>query len=94
MRGVASGDILDRNFFIILDRLYGTLDDKIKSWRHSQSESGRASGGWLWGWLWPSPAHREEAEHLLIERLIVAYDLSSALSYMHENRCVALGFGA
>jgi hypothetical protein len=87
MRGVASGDILDRNFFIILDRLYGTLDDKIKSWKQAQTEYDRGGSGWLFGWWWgPSPKCKEETEHLMIERLIVAYDLSSALSYMHKNR--------
>jgi hypothetical protein len=78
MRGMASGDVLDENFFLILDRLYGTLADKIKSWKQAQRD---CKGGWF-GWF---PDH-DRMEHILIERLIVAYDLSSALSYMHKNR--------
>jgi hypothetical protein len=81
MRGVATGDVLDKNFFIILDRLYGTLADKIRSWKQAQRECRT-------GWFGLFTDH-DRMEHVLIERLIVAYDLSSALSYMHKNRYVA-----
>jgi hypothetical protein len=85
MRAVASGEILSPNFFIILDRLYGTLANKIKSWKKVEHDNCRGSG-WF-GWLFPN---KDEVEHLLIERLVVAYDLSSALAYMHKNRYVSV----
>ena len=41
MKTAATGGgrkVLDKNFFIIMDRLYGTLADKIKSWKQAQRD--------------------------------------------------------
>lgn len=78
MRAVASGDMLDSSFFIVMDRLYGTLADKLKSW----AEMHKSYQGNIFGF----GAKRSGLNHLLVDRMIVAYDLAAALRYMHENR--------
>lgn len=80
MRGFASGPFLDPRFFIVMDRLYEILDAKIKRWAETESKH---SGGLL-GILGNKPVLNQ----LLIERLIVAYDLAAAFCYMHDNRYV------
>lgn len=80
MRAMAAGPLIDPHFFIILDRLYLTLDKKIKEW----AKLSRSYAGSIFGW----GAKKVEQERLLEERLLVAYDLSSAFRYMHEHRLV------
>jgi hypothetical protein len=80
MRGYSKTRRVDDESFLILDRLYGTLDDKIEIWeqRHAVTKAcccgGRVSE--------KDPAMLE----LLKERLLVAYDLSSAMKYLHDLR--------
>jgi hypothetical protein len=78
MRAMASVDSLDRRFFIMMDRLYGTLRQKVKTWE----ERYNACKGNFFG----MGMKRNEMEQLLVERMVVAYDLSSAFRYMHEHK--------
>lgn len=78
MRGVASGPWLSPSFFIVMDRLYETLDVKLKQW--SQIEYTNRGG------LFGRGANRLELQQLLVERLVVAYDLAAAFWYMHQNK--------
>jgi len=80
MRGTASGPVLDTNFFIIMDRLYGTLTDKIGQWSKVQS---RHKGN-----LFGMGGDKNQKKQLLVERLVVAYDLAAAFWYMHEKKLV------
>jgi hypothetical protein len=95
MRGYASGPMLDKHFFIIMDRLYETLKDKIKDWEEDLYHNGRP--GFLTKLLGigkgaannAAQINREHLEHdILLQRMIVAYDLSAAFCYMHENKYV------
>lgn len=79
MRGISAGDRLTPDAFFVMDRLYETLDKRITSW----SKAKRACSGVL-GFGGDKPAKR----HLLVERLIVAYDLAVAFSYIHDNKLV------
>jgi hypothetical protein len=63
----------------IMDRLYGTLDDKIDVWN---SDLSMLKG--CCGVTKNNPAVRD----LLKDRLLVAYDLSSAFHYLHGFRYV------
>lgn len=82
LRGMAQGDIVDRHFFIVLDRLHGTLDGRIKSWRRIYDHHTT-----FWRHVC-SQKSREILKVLMIERLTVAYDLAAAFFYLHENRLV------
>jgi hypothetical protein len=78
-----------------MDRLYETLSDRIKDWEEALYPNGRP------GFLSKLLAVRKGAasnedkidrEHLeqdiLLQKMIVAYDLSAAFCYMHENKYV------
>lgn len=80
MRALSTADLLDRKFFLVMDRLFDTLAVRVRSWRATYQKS---KGG-----LFGLGAKPEELSSLMTERMIVAYDLSNAFRYMHENRCV------
>jgi len=80
MRGVASGEYLHQDFFIIMDRLFGTLDQRIKAWKKVLTKhSGGCCG---------CGKDNDVFLQILKERMIVAYDLAVAFMYLHENRLV------
>ena len=78
MRGVSDMSCLSMNSFIVMDRLYGTLDEKIASWRSVRKRNG--------GLLGITGTNKQVLHNLLKERLIVAYDLAEAFDYMHSHR--------
>ncbi|GAX19258.1 hypothetical protein FisN_4Lh157 [Fistulifera solaris] len=78
LRGVAKGDMVDPDFFIIIDRLYMTLDVHIKEW----AATFKSKKGSLFG----IGKDKDGLKGLLIDRLTVAYDLAAAFFYLHENR--------
>ena len=93
MRGYSVGSRLDRRSFIVLDRLYETLDQKISIWSkdmqdlHSLFKRAGAFKLFSRGENEAAKNHREEADRdILLQRMIVLYDLASAFSYMHQNR--------
>ena len=63
------------NSFIILDKLYGTLTEKLDKWLHKEKHGGIAK-------LFDFQKKKEKA--FFAERLTVAYDVASALSYLHD----------
>jgi serine/threonine protein kinase len=64
----------------VMDRLYGTLDQRINQWRKKQKE---CTGGFL-----GLGKKKSMLKELLVDRMTVAYDLAAAFFYLHENRCV------
>ena len=80
MRALAEGDLLQKHLFIIMDRLYDTLDVRIKQWkdRYSKSKGNILGFG----------ADKHQLYQLTVERLTVAYDLAAALAYMAAQRLV------
>ena len=79
MRGVSKTDGLHPSGFLILDRLYGTLGDKIKEWREAKKDLKGPVRGFF-------GSDKKGLQEFMQERLIVAYDLAAAFRYMHENR--------
>ena len=69
--------------FILMDRLYDTLEKRIKTWKRDVDElTGiRASLSWR------DPGGAKKVK-IYEERVTVAYGLSSALSYIHRNRII------
>mmetsp|Transcript_16849 Transcript_16849/g.21977 ORF Transcript_16849/g.21977 Transcript_16849/m.21977 type:complete len:477 (-) Transcript_16849:100-1530(-) len=81
MRGMASGSMVDEYFFIILDRLVGTLDKRMNNWHklHKQYNGGICCGLYK---------NTKGLSDLMLEALTIAYDLAAAFFYLHENRLV------
>merc|ERR1719491_714822 len=68
MRGVAAGDYLHQDFFIIMDRLFGTLDQRANAWKKLLAKNS--------GCLCGIGKNHEVFHQVLKERMIVAYDLA------------------
>lgn len=77
MRGWAACNPLDDEYFIILDRLYDTLEQRMEKWKDVKK---KAKGKFGFG------ANKDALDDLMMDRLLVAYDLSCAFRYLHENK--------
>jgi serine/threonine protein kinase len=80
VRGVASCGPFKEGYFIILDRLPEMLPKRLNRWmtvdRQTKGVTGLFTGG------------KNKVGDLLVERLVVAHDIASALGYLHEVRVV------
>lgn len=76
MRAMSDGFISSGDDFIVLDKLYGTLEAKILEWKDADKNS--------FAKLFDFRGKYEKA--FLAERLTVAYDVGSALSYLHDRK--------
>ena len=63
-------------FFIVLDKLGEILSTRLESWKQRLPH------------LLLSCCFAQDVKELWVERLLVAYHLSSALSYLHKNKIV------
>lgn len=80
MRGFSSCNPFSGNYFIILDRLFGTLAERIEDWKITQPSSSESLMGRL---------KRRAVDYdgeTWIEQMNAAYGLSSALKHMHSHR--------
>ena len=77
IKKIASGSSLSSGFFIVMDRLYETLKERMGDWKDAASES-RGMLGFR--------SDKGEMKRIMLERLIVAHDLALAFWYFHENR--------
>ena len=78
MRGVVGGDIFMANrCFLILDRLYDTLSDRLGKWATRSKQISKT-------FSFMGKKKKEKTKDLLIERITVSYDLAFALTYMHS----------
>mmetsp|Transcript_30681 Transcript_30681/g.44613 ORF Transcript_30681/g.44613 Transcript_30681/m.44613 type:complete len:345 (-) Transcript_30681:2268-3302(-) len=80
MRGVGAKDSLRIGFYIVLDRLYGTLSDKLIEWKNEQTRH--------MGCLGCIGTNKLGLKDLLIEQLTCAYDLSAAYLYLHKQKII------
>jgi len=78
MRGVSTGNQYDVGFFVVLDRLYDTLTHKILRWK---KENGKSKGI---GKLMDMKGKKKRK--VWVDRLVVVYDLSTALEYLHSQK--------
>jgi serine/threonine protein kinase len=83
------------SYFLIIDRLVETLEDRIWSWRKEWKRQHRRKPANVLTWVKKRINERQgksngprKADPLLVEKLRVSYDLSSALEYLHERRIV------
>jgi hypothetical protein len=69
--------MLSPDFFIVMDRLYGTLCDRIGEWSQLRAASRGIMG---------FGAKKNDLKQLLVERMVVAYDLAAAFWHLHDHR--------
>jgi serine/threonine protein kinase len=80
MRGWSASDPLKEGFFLLLDRLYDTLHERMKEWQKIKKQAK--------GSLFGCGSNKDELRDLMRDRLLVAYDLAAAFGYLHENKLV------
>jgi hypothetical protein len=76
MRAMSDGFISSGDAFIVLDKLYGTLEAKIEEWKVTDTNSFARLFDF----------RGKYAKAFLAERLTVAYDIGSALCYLHDRK--------
>jgi serine/threonine protein kinase len=74
MRAMSEGDLIDPYSFVILDRLHENLVHRIEVWQKKSKNN--------WGKLFDFQKKKEKA--FFADRLTVAYDVASALEYLHN----------
>lgn len=80
MRAISASSPFQRGYYLVLDRLYDTMTERIEAWKSKKkSMSGIAKVRDLRG---------SKMKELWIDRLMVAYDLCMALKYLHDNNIV------
>ena len=77
---VASGK--ECGFFIVIDRLYDTLEQRIEKWKE---ESEKNSGGMMYRL---SHDFREKRKAALDERLKAAFEIADVMQYLHSQNIV------
>lgn len=67
----------ERGYFLLLDRLQCTLEDKIDIWRDYDDDLGNSADS--------ASTIGKQRREFLAERLHVAFDVCAALDYLHSN---------
>jgi len=80
-RALASVSPFEDGYFVMIDRLYDTLDSRIGKWA---KRSNRLSG--LGSKIFDRDGKKKKG--VWEERLVAAYDLSDALGYLHRKKIV------
>jgi len=78
LRGLSSEPLGGRTFFLLLDRLYGTLKERLVDWRLQIHKMSRGLSG-------ISKSGKEKKKEFMKLRMRAAVDLSSAVMYLHQN---------
>lgn len=82
LRGTAAVELCSRNYFIVLDRLYGTLRDQINEWKKRQNKSS------IRNFFRIMNQSEKKPSDMLDERLSVAFDIASAVKYLHSRNLI------
>jgi serine/threonine protein kinase len=82
LRATASGTVFRPDYFLILDRLYDTLQMKCKKWYRRQLKySGQRSS-----FFRSQRKLKVKEDDVYEERIYAAFDLSAAVAYLHSKR--------
>lgn len=79
LRGMSAMHECSDSFFIILDRLYSILNDRVKDWDHEVKKMSGVRG--LIG-------KKKKMERHFISRFTHAYDIIRAVEYMHSRNII------
>lgn len=74
--GTSSSHPCSDSYFIILEKLYDTLTDRMKEWKRN-----RHLGSFM-----DLATTTMKGEDFLVKRLMVARDVSSAIAFLHSHR--------
>jgi serine/threonine protein kinase len=78
MRAVSAGSLCHPKAFLILDRIYDTLEVRIDKWKRQEQNPFHN--------LFDFKKKKENA--FLAKRLLVAFDIATALAYLHDIKYV------
>jgi len=81
MRAFGAKGFLEKDYFIVLDRLYDTLEARIPQWK-KQGKKSRSLVNKM------KKKTRTIQEELMAVKLSYAYDLVGALEYLHKKKLV------
>jgi serine/threonine protein kinase len=79
LRAIANVDWVDEEYFLLMDRLYDTLLERIEKWSAQRKRYTKGLLGRL------TDRKGSKADALLEERLLAAFDICCALEYLHSN---------
>jgi serine/threonine protein kinase len=95
MRAVADINPFHQDFFMVIDRLYGTLDDRINDWKSQEKQQKRLPRfAAVWNPLSPQRGVRRQQQQqkrsltLWEPRYQACHDLASALEHLRHHRIV------
>lgn len=80
IRGVAATGPYQPGYFIVLDRLNEVLSKRLNAWMHRHRSTKGLTGAFTGG--------RRKVKDLLIERLLVATDVASAMEFLHSRNVI------
>lgn len=81
LRAIAKCDPFSEGYFIVMDRLYDTLEKRLETWRRRLE---RSSG--LMKKL--TDAKGKKGNALYEERIVAAFDLAAAIDYLHSRNII------
>ncbi|KAL3932983.1 MAG: hypothetical protein SGBAC_010595, partial [Bacillariaceae sp.] len=82
LRGIAVENMFSKDYFLILDRLYDTLQVRILKWKKKKTKT----KGFVRSYIKDRDGAKKRK--LMEERMQYAMDLVAAISYMHEHRII------
>lgn len=80
LRALAKSSPYNEEYFIVMDRLYDTLEGRIGQWEKRQKRL-KGVGKLL-------DRKGDKSKELLEEKMVAGFDLSSALGYLHSRNIV------
>lgn len=82
MRALPKSDpYAEGSYFIVMDRLYDTLEKRIRKWLNRSNRNSGLAGKLI-------DRKGEKKTDLLEERLVAAFDLASAIEYLHGKNII------
>lgn len=79
MRAFGADGMLQPNYFILLDRLYDTLETRIRKWKLESRKSSSVMNKLR-------KMSSRKLNELMETKLCFAYDLMGAFEYLHKSR--------
>jgi len=83
IRGLSVDPYGSKSFFVVFDRLYDTLNERIEEWRFQQHRITRGFNG-----LFKRKITKQKKRDLLLIKLQTIRDLASAVMYLHHNHII------
>lgn len=78
----------ERGLFIVIDRLYDTLEQRIKKMHRAQEKEKNGGGILLSRVHQRRPEHAQRKKVELFEKMRIAYMIANALEYLHSRNIV------